>query len=138
MAIFGSAILAACYLAGIYLGDLLGSSLGVKANVGGVGIAMLLLILCLHYLRKSGRMTADFEHGVERGITFWAMIYVPVVVAMAATQNVVVAAKSGPMALVAAFITVGVCILIIAGINRFILPKNTHPDWATRKTGDVE
>lgn len=45
MIIYGVALLAFCYLAGIYLGDILGVALGVKANVGGVGFAMLLLII---------------------------------------------------------------------------------------------
>jgi malonate transporter MadL subunit len=36
------------------------------------------------------------------GIAFWAMMYIPVVVAMAATQNVLVAVKGGPIALLAA------------------------------------
>ena len=44
MVIYGVGLLAACMLAGVILGDLLGQLIGVKANVGGVGIAMLLLI----------------------------------------------------------------------------------------------
>ena len=39
MAIYGVALLAACTLIGAILGDLLGYAIGVKANVGGVGIA---------------------------------------------------------------------------------------------------
>ena len=38
MIIAGVALLAACTLIGVYLGDLLGIALGVKANVGGVGL----------------------------------------------------------------------------------------------------
>ena len=45
MTIYGTALLAACHLAGIVLGDLLGRALGMKTNVGGVGLAMLLLIV---------------------------------------------------------------------------------------------
>ena len=44
MVIYGVGLLAACMLAGVILGDLLGQLIGVQANVGGVGIAMLLLI----------------------------------------------------------------------------------------------
>ncbi|HVS55472.1 MAG TPA: malonate transporter subunit MadL, partial [Casimicrobiaceae bacterium] len=40
MIIYGTALLAFCHLAGLFLGDLLGSLIGVKSNVGGVGIAM--------------------------------------------------------------------------------------------------
>ena len=41
MIIYGVAALAACHLAGVILGDLLGVILGVQSNVGGVGFAML-------------------------------------------------------------------------------------------------
>ena len=45
MVIYGVALLAVCMLVGVLLGELLGELIGVQANVGGVGIAMLLLIL---------------------------------------------------------------------------------------------
>lgn len=45
MVIYGVALLAFCYLTGVFLGDILGALLGVKANVGGVGFAMLFLII---------------------------------------------------------------------------------------------
>lgn len=45
MVIYGVALLAFCYLTGVFLGDILGAALGVKANVGGVGFAMLFLII---------------------------------------------------------------------------------------------
>ena len=45
MIIYGGALLGFCTLLGSYLGDLLGLTIGVKANVGGVGIAMLFLIV---------------------------------------------------------------------------------------------
>ena len=44
MIIYGVALLAICTLAGVIMGDMLGVLLGVKSNVGGVGIAMILLI----------------------------------------------------------------------------------------------
>ena len=45
MIIYGVALLAFCFLTGNYIGDILGALLGVKANVGGGGFAMLLLII---------------------------------------------------------------------------------------------
>ena len=42
MTIYGVALLAACTVLGVFLGEALGAALHVKANVGGVGIAMLL------------------------------------------------------------------------------------------------
>ena len=87
MIIYGVALLAICTLAGVIVGDLLGVLLGVKSNVGGVGIAMILLICARLWMQKRGGMTKDCEMGVG----FWGAMYIPVVVAMAAQQNVVTA-----------------------------------------------
>jgi malonate transporter MadL subunit len=45
-------------------------------------------------------------------------MYIPVVVAMAAQQNVLAALRGGPVALLAAFSTVAACACCIALINR--------------------
>ncbi len=52
MIIYGVALLSLCTLAGLFIGEILGVLLGVPANVGGVGIAMLLLIFVGSYLGK--------------------------------------------------------------------------------------
>jgi malonate transporter MadL subunit len=114
MIIYGTALLAACHLLGIFLGDLLGAAIGVKTNVGGVGIAMLLLILSRLWLHKRGLL----PEVTEAGVGYWAAMYIPVVVAMAATQNVVAALRGGPVALLAAFGALMVCACAIALINR--------------------
>ena len=44
MGLVAVALLALCMLIGVFAGDALGALLHVKANVGGVGIAMMLLI----------------------------------------------------------------------------------------------
>jgi malonate transporter MadL subunit len=124
MIIYGTAILAACHLLGVYIGDLLGSLIGVKANVGGVGIAMMLLIAVRVYLHKRGLMPET----TEAGVGFWAAMYIPVVVAMAAQQNVVAALKGGPVALISALGAVGLCACVIALINR-TGPKNQDSTW---------
>ena len=116
MVIFGTALLAACYLAGIAVGEGLAVLIGVKANVGGVGIAMLFLIAAQHYLQRRGLFPID----MAKGVTFWAALYIPVVVAMASTQNVIVAARSGPIALLSAAGAFATCIFFIAAINRVI------------------
>ena len=79
MIIYGTALLAVCHLLGIFLGDLLGALLGAKTNVGGVGIAMILLICARLWLHKRGLMPAQ----TEMGVAFWGAMYIPVVVAMA-------------------------------------------------------
>jgi malonate transporter MadL subunit len=125
MVIIGTALLAGCYLLGTLLGDLLGILIGVKANVGGVGIAMILLVAAQHYLRDRGWLSPVSE----KGITFWAAMYIPVVVAMASTQNVLVAFKSGPIALLAAAGSVIICACVISVINRAIQRKNGFEVW---------
>ncbi|SFV00073.1 malonate transporter subunit MadL [Pseudoduganella namucuonensis] len=114
MIIYGTALLAVCHLLGIFLGDLLGALIGVKTNVGGVGIAMILLIFARLYMHKRGLMPQT----TELGVTFWGAMYIPVVVAMAAQQNVVAALKGGPVALLAAVGTLVVCACTISLINR--------------------
>lgn len=87
MIIYGVGLLALCTLVGVIAGDLLGVLLGVKSNVGGVGIAMILLICIRLWMEKRGMMTVE----TEKGVSFWGTMYIPVVVAMAAQQNVVAA-----------------------------------------------
>ena len=113
MIIYGTALLALCHLIGLYLGDLLGAAIGVKANVGGVGIAMLLLISIRLYLHDNGLLPKE----TEAGVGFWGAMYIPVVVAMAAQQNVVAALRGGPVALIAAVLAVlasACCIALLA------------------------
>jgi malonate transporter MadL subunit len=114
MIIYGTAILALCHLLGIIFGDLLGRALGMTTNVGGVGMAMLLLIAIRLQLQKRGWLHPK----TEEGKLFWGALYIPVVVAMAMQQNVVSALKGGPMALLAAVLTVISCNLCVAAINR--------------------
>ena len=102
MAIYGTALLSICLLVGLIVGKLLGILVGVDANVGGVGIAMLLLILICDRLRRSGHM----QQPSERGILFWSSIYIPIVIAMAASQNVRGAVKGGPAAIAAGVLVV--------------------------------
>lgn len=126
MVIYGTALLALCHLLGIVLGDLLGRALGMTANVGGVGIAMLLLIVIRLQLHKRGLLTATSESGVN----YWGAIYIPVVVAMAMQQNVVAALRGGPMALLAAVGSVVVCGLVVSFINRMEPAHAASPESA--------
>jgi malonate transporter MadL subunit len=114
MIIYGTALLAVCHLLGIFLGDLLGQALGVKTNVGGVGIAMLLLIAARLYMARKDLLPKLTELGVE----YWGAMYIPVVVAMAAQQDMVAALRGGPVAVLSAIVAVGTCACVIAAINR--------------------
>lgn len=115
MIIYGTALLAACHLTGLFLGDLLGAAIGVKSNVGGVGIAMLMLIGLKIYLHGKGLMPKE----TEAGVAFWGAMYIPVVVAMAANQNVVAAMKGGPVALLSAIAAAAACSCVIAFLSRY-------------------
>jgi malonate transporter MadL subunit len=114
MTVFGVALLAVCTLVGVLVGDLLGVALGVKANVGGVGIAMMMLIAARVWLVRRGLLS----HGVKLGIEFWATMYIPIVVAMAAQQNVVAAVRGGPVVLIAGLGAVSLCFACVALIGR--------------------
>jgi malonate transporter MadL subunit len=115
MTIYGVALLAICTLIGVALGDLLGMLLHVKANVGGVGIAMILLIAARVWLTRKDALSP----GIKLGTEFWATMYIPIVVAMAAQQNVLAAAHGGPLVIITAFACVFVCGAVVALISRF-------------------
>lgn len=109
MIVFGVALLAFCTLAGLFIGDVLGVMLGVKANVGGVGFAMLLLLFLSDIAKRRGMLVP----ASEQGIGFWTAMYIPVVVAMAAQQNVVGALKGGPAALLAGVLATVACFALV-------------------------
>ena len=109
MIIRGVAILAGCYIIGQLIGETLGRILHIDANVGGVGFAMLLLIICNQWMEKHGLFTQDMEDGVM----FWSKMYIPVIVAMSATQNVSAALSGGWIALLAGVVPVGVCFMLM-------------------------
>ncbi len=123
MAIYGTAVLAICVLIGLFIGDLLGSAIGVKANVGGVGFAMRLLIFASEFLRKRDLLPTPTKEGVH----FWSAIYIPVVVAMAAQQNVVAAVKGGPAAILAGVLATVVCYALIPVVERIGKDKQLAP-----------
>lgn len=115
MVIYGVALLASCMLVGVLLGDLLGQALGVQANVGGVGIAMLLLLYLTNLSQARFRLSAPTEGGVN----FWSAMYIPIVVAMAAKQNVIAALASGWVAIIAGVAAVVASFALIPVMARF-------------------
>lgn len=129
MTISGVALLAICTLLGAWLGELLGAALHVKANVGGVGIAMMLLIAARLWLVRRGALTAGLKAGVE----FWGSLYIPIVVAMAAQQNVVAAVKSGPIVVITAVGAVVLCFAAVALIGRLGGPVETMDEIEARQ-----
>lgn len=115
MVIYGVALLAFCMLLGVFIGDLLGALIGVQANVGGVGIAMLFLIV----LSNLSSHKLKLNPITETGIGFWSAMYIPIVVAMAARQNVVAAVSSGWLAIIAGVAAVAASFAMIPVLARF-------------------
>lgn len=115
MKIYGVAILAACFLAGHIIGDLLGKAFHLTGNLGGVGFAMLLLIFLHDRFNKKKLVTPE----TESGILFWGSIYIPVVVAMSATQNVKAALSGGWVAILAGILGTAACFLLVPVFARF-------------------
>lgn len=105
--IYGTAIISGCMLAGNLAGLLLGALLGVGISVGGVGFSMICLLCVTNWLRRHGRLRAEAESGVR----FWKGMYIPVVVAMSASQNVVSAISQGAAAIVAGIAAV-LCVIV--------------------------
>jgi len=97
MKIYGVAILAGCYLAGQLMGEYLGVILNIGGNVGGVGFGMLLLVFVHDRLNNRD----PFIEVTNKGIYFWSAMYIPIVIAMAATQNVKAAVSGGWVAIIA-------------------------------------
>ncbi len=114
MVIYGVALLAACTLIGTFIGEALGRGLGINADIGGVGFAMIVLIAARAALRKRGWLTT----GVTGGVAFWSSMYIPIIVAMAATQDVVAAIGSGPVVILASAISFVLCLGVAAALSR--------------------
>jgi len=125
MAIYGVAILSLCMLPGLLVGKALGWLLGMEANVGGVGIAMLLLVIVTDRLKAAGRFTPPSE----AGLLFWSSIYIPVIVAMAASVNVRGAIRGGPVAIFAGCLAVVICFALVPVLNRMGRGSNDDPNF---------
>ena len=89
MIIYGLMLMGLCMFAGLIVGDLLGLVVGISANIGGIGFAMLFLVM-----------------------------YIPIVVAMSANQNVIAALKGGPVALIAGVGAVFIGFLLIKPLSK--------------------
>ena len=114
MIIYGVALLSVSLIFGMLIGEALGVMLGVDANVGGVGIAMLFLV----FASNSASFRTLTEGAAGEGIKFWSAMYIPIVVAMAARQNVAAAADGGMLALVAGIAAVLVSFALVPVISR--------------------
>lgn len=131
MIIYGTAVLAGCLIAGMIVGDLLGVLLGVESNVGGVGFAMLMLIVLSDWMRRNGHLPPLSEQGV----LYWSAMYIPIVVAMAATQNVVATVTGGPVALLAGAGATLACWALVPAVARIGGVAEPLPPTSEEDTG---
>ena len=109
MLLRGVALLAGCFITGQLVGETLGRLLGIEANVGGVGFAMLFLILAQNELEKRNL----FHVEMGEGVFFWSKMYIPIIVAMSSIQNVRVALTNGMLAVLAGIIPVVICLIFM-------------------------
>lgn len=123
MLVYGVAVLAGCFIIGQITGEVFGHLLHIDANVGGVGFAMLLLIFVNQWMHRKQLISPD----MEKGILFWSNMYIPVVVAMSATQNAKAALSGGTLALAAGVIPVAACFGLVPLIAKLSKKENVHP-----------
>lgn len=114
MIVYGVALLSVCLILGMLVGEALGVALNVEANVGGVGIAMLFLV----FASNSEKFKSLTEGAAGSGIKFWSAMYIPIVVAMAARQNVAAATEGGMLAIVAGVAAVAVSFALVPILSK--------------------
>ena len=105
------------------VGEFLGVALGVDANVGGVGFAMIMLILATDWLRRKDK----FPKASEQGVLFWSAMYIPIVIAMASTQNVAKAITGGPMAILSGLAALAAGAALVPVLARIGEPAEPLP-----------
>lgn len=76
---------------------------------------MLFLILVNDWFEKEGYLNQKTEEGIQ----FWSQMYIPIIVAMAASQNVKLAVSSGFLALLLGVIPVMFCFFAIPFLAKF-------------------
>ena len=113
--IYGVALLSGCTLIGSFIGNLLGLLTGLNSDIGGVGFAMILLLM----VTNSKKMNKIMPEGYMKGLEFWKEMFIPVIIAMSASQNVVSALDGGVLALTAGVGVVIIMLLLIPLFNKF-------------------
>lgn len=114
MVIYGVGLLSACFIAGQFIGEILGTLLGVKANIGGVGFAMLFLII----LTNKGIDAGWLDKKSQEGIAFWSAMYIPIVVAMSSIQNVAAAVSGGAVAFIGGLFGSALAFILIPVLSK--------------------
>ncbi len=125
MKIYGVALLAGCFLLGKLMGNILGILIHFDGDIGGVGFAMIMIMFSSAYMKKRGWLIEESESG----IMFWSSMYIPIIVAMAATLNVKAAMSGGFLAILAGAGATLACFMLvplISKIGRKVVPQNLN------------
>ena len=112
--IYGVALLSFCMLAGSFVGNLIGMLIGLNSDVGGVGFAMLLLL----FATNSKKISEKLPKGSSEGLTFWREMFIPVIIAMTASQNVYHAVSGGALAIVAGLVAVALSFAMVPVLSK--------------------
>ena len=107
--IFGVAALSACMLIGTLIGTVFGDLIGAGTEIGGVAFAMLLMII----ITNSKKLAFTQKPAFIQGVNFWKAMFIPVVIAMTATQNVFGMLTSSIVAFAAGAAAVGFSFLML-------------------------
>lgn len=102
MIIYGIALVSFCIIVGEFVGLFLGQLIGINIDVGGIGIAMILLIIISNVLSQKGY---HFHELTETGIKMWSALYIPIFFAMTSKLNVYLAINSGFVPIIIALVT---------------------------------
>lgn len=122
--IYGVALLAGCMWLGSFIGELLGLLTGINSDIGGVGFAMLFLLIVTNSEKLSSKLPKDYEKGID----FWKNMFLPIIVAMSMSQNVIAALSEGWLALAAGLGVVVVAFLLIPLFNKLAPEKDSKED----------
>lgn len=110
--IYGVAAISGCMLIGNFIGDFLGSIIGIEINVGGVGFSMILLLIISDRMSKK----KELDDAWKSGIKYWKSMYIPIVVAMAASQDMYSAISHGFAAILAGVLAVTLTFFVMAAL----------------------
>ena len=122
--IYGVALLSGCMFIGSFIGNILGLITGVNSDVGGVGFAMLLLLLATNSKKVNSFLPKDYEKGID----FWSKMFIPVIIAMSMSQNVVAALSEGWLAIAAGLGVVAVSFMFVPILNKLAPNKADKED----------
>jgi len=121
--IYGFGLVAVFMYIGMFVGRILGHIMGVDGDIGGVGFAVIVMVAFISWKEKRGKPLSE---KTGKGIAFLGTLYIPVVVALSANQNVVVALESGLVPILAGILATVAAMLLVPVMSRLGGKKGTE------------